>query len=196
MATLFSDDCETGSLTDNWNFQVGSGTTYTTTRPRTGSKSIEENGTPNIELRTDALATGVSEIIGYFYDDGNTTGTSEFYIVTDTDNPGTCGVGVRLASSTTEYVTLEPGVGWATTGASRSVGWHKVEIRVNGTSIELYLNDTLEKTVTTISMDSKYIGLRLYATSTAAIYFDDIIATDGQSDPMIDMGGLYVYLLW
>lgn len=61
----------------------------------------------------------------------------------------------------------------------RTVGWHKYEVRINGNSVSLYIDDELAKTGTTSNgIAQVYFGYHGYYCGTAAALFDDLTIVD------------------
>ena len=171
--TYFSEDCETGSLTDQWTITTGVGV-FSTDKAYTGSKSIKLTG-GECFCRSDTFSPGTaSDLVVWVYDSGNVNANYQIIVVPEKDSVfRNLTLGVRGASSTTHY-TYRNGGAWVVSGIARTTGWRKFTLKWNGgTSWSYYVDDVLVANVTASASDWNMV--RLYEASTASgEYFDDI----------------------
>lgn len=189
MVVVFSDDCETGSISDNWNNV--STAAYTTTQANSGTKSIEQSGSSFNFTIDSGTITQPTSVIWYFYDDNNET--TNFQSRVSVSHSAGFGMGVHNGMSLTKYQYITPATWNNDTGVTRAVGWHKFELRQDGANVDYYIDDT--EVATYAGTLGTQIDMNFYTTAERGYFYDDITADDGTTAPMIDMGGLYVYMI-
>lgn len=172
---IFSDDAETGSFSDNWQFQFGSVGSYVTNRSYEGTSSIYVKSAYAYNISTATPLGYYYE--GWFFDDGDNTDTQ--IVVGQVGSADAIVVGIWSGGSTSFYSHYD-GSGWTSANAvAQSVGWHKVGITLNSGGGG---NITIDDVLVDSSLNTGGIFARMSLASGSAgsndAYFDNIRICD------------------
>ncbi|MFX1300369.1 MAG: hypothetical protein ACFFDE_05445 [Promethearchaeota archaeon] len=125
---------------------------------------------------------GIVEVWAY---DNSTSSNVTWVLRVEDDSADIAAVGVRGATSTTYYSSLDDGV-WQAGSVPRSVGWHKFEIdTVNGT---IKVDGTQIRSGITVT-EIKDVELQAF-TAANAVYWDDVDVVSGTFTDDFEAGNL------
>ncbi len=182
-AFLFGDDFSSGSLS-NW--VVASGKTslvISSTYVRDGSYSAEK-----IDGQADAMehsysSSGNVELGGWFYDDlSSTVGTEADIIGTNLGNVALGG----LYDSGTYYGYRFGGTNYVSS-VKRTIGWHKIQVKLTSTNSYIYLDGVQIGSSTLVGGGDLIIGD--YWGTPQNVWFDDMyVRPYASSDPTYTIG--------
>lgn len=190
IATNWSDNFESATASSNWTLKGWGGTWVAENRVgagRSGSRAfaVGGNGSGNIfsEVRwrlPKTITKGKATWWHYDEASGNTPYYSHMAVCdANTNALAGCDLNDRGWGGTSSWnFNLYAGTN-RLTGGARSIGWHKYEVRVNGSTASIYIDENLASSGT-VSNGVRVIAFSYhgYYCGTAAALFDDLTIMD------------------
>jgi len=180
----FYDDCETGSASDNWNFESGSGSfSYSTDYSKNGTQSLKVvPSTSPYVIKSDSFTQPSARgcIKMWFFDENPTDSEYKLADVRTGSSQINVLLGIKNSTSVTHYVYYNSG--WQTTGMKRKYGWRLFEFKwLGGTSWEYYIDGKYVGSAT--ATGSSWDTLFFLGYNGDTMYIDDIKVSNGLYAP-------------